>query len=129
MKDLIIYELHVKGFTRDESSGVRYKGTFAGVVEKIPYLKELGINCVELLPIFEFDELENPRFGNNNAYCQDNRISWLDWSRLKENNDVFELFSTLTAFRSAHPVLRRSDHFMGVNSTGYPELSFHGTEP
>ena len=64
MKDLIIYEMHVRGFTKDESSGVRYKGTFAGVIEKIPYLKKLGVNCIELLPIFEFDELENPRTYN-----------------------------------------------------------------
>ncbi|MCR5121594.1 MAG: glycogen debranching protein GlgX [Ruminococcus sp.] len=75
------------------------------------------------------DEFMNTQFGNNNAYCQDNRISWLDWDRLNENRDVFELFSTLTAFRSAHPVLRRSDFFTGVNGTGYPELSFHSAEP
>ncbi len=61
MKDLVIYEMHIRSFTRDESSGVKHKGTFAGVIEKIPYLKELGVNCVELLPIFEFDELENSR--------------------------------------------------------------------
>ena len=61
MKDLVIYEAHVRSFTRDASSGVRYPGTFAGLVEKIPYLKELGVNCVELLPIFEFDEFENSR--------------------------------------------------------------------
>ena len=48
MKDLIIYEMHIRGFTKDDSSDVKYKGTFAGVVEKIPYLKKLGINCVEL---------------------------------------------------------------------------------
>ena len=58
-KDLVIYEMHVRGFTRHESSGVKYKGTYAGICEKIPYLKELGVNCVELLPIFEFDELQN----------------------------------------------------------------------
>ena len=75
------------------------------------------------------DEFMNTQFGNNNAYCQDNRISWLDWSRLKENGDVFGLFRTLAEFRSAHPVLRRTDFFTGVNGTGYPELSFHGTEP
>ena len=57
--DLIIYELHVRSFTRDPSSGVRRKGTFAGLVEKIPYLKSLGVNCVELMPIFEFDEFES----------------------------------------------------------------------
>lgn len=60
-KDLVIYEMHVRGYTRDESSGVKRKGTFAGLCEKIPYLKELGVNCVELLPIFEFDEFDNSR--------------------------------------------------------------------
>jgi len=56
--DLVIYELHVRSYTNHPESGVRYKGTFAGLIEKIPYLKELGVNCVELMPIFEFDELE-----------------------------------------------------------------------
>lgn len=60
-KDLVIYELHVRSFTRDDSSGVRHPGTFAGLTEKIPYLKELGVNCVELMPVFEFDEFENSR--------------------------------------------------------------------
>lgn len=61
IEDLVIYEMHVRGFTRSPSSEVKFPGTFAGVREKIPYLKQLGINCVELMPIFEFDELENPR--------------------------------------------------------------------
>lgn len=56
MKDLIIYEMHVRGFTIDPSSGVQHPGSFLGVVEKIPYLTELGINAVELLPVFEFNE-------------------------------------------------------------------------
>lgn len=59
--DLIIYELHVRGFTVHESSGVQNRGTFAGLMEKIPYLRELGINAVELMPIFEFDETMNAR--------------------------------------------------------------------
>lgn len=59
--DLVIYELHVRSFTNSESSGVKFKGTYAGIVEKIPYLKSLGINAVELMPIFEFDEFENSR--------------------------------------------------------------------
>jgi isoamylase len=57
-KDLIIYEMHVRGFTQDPSSGVKNPGTFAGLIEKIPYLKELGVNAIELLPIFEFNETE-----------------------------------------------------------------------
>ena len=56
MSDLIIYELHVRGFTKHASSGTEHPGTFAGLKEKIPYLKELGITAVELMPIFEFDE-------------------------------------------------------------------------
>lgn len=63
LEELIIYELHVRGFTQDESSGVKHRGTFAGIQEKIPYLKELGVNAVELMPIFEFDEC-----GANRSY-------------------------------------------------------------
>ena len=53
--------MHVRGFTKHSSSGVKYPGTFAGLKEKIPYLKELGINAVELMPIFEFDEMRDYR--------------------------------------------------------------------
>lgn len=58
-EDLIIYELHVRGFTRHASSHTKYPGTYAALREKIPYLKALGINCIELMPIHEFDELDN----------------------------------------------------------------------
>lgn len=60
-EDLIIYETHVRGFTRDASSGVTAGGTFEGLRQKIPYLKDLGVNAIELLPIFEFDEMESAR--------------------------------------------------------------------
>ncbi|MBR0397724.1 MAG: glycogen debranching protein GlgX [Eubacterium sp.] len=63
-RDLVIYEMHVRSFTQHSSSGVRYKGTFAGIIEKIPYLKELGVNCIELMPVFEFDEFEHAREVN-----------------------------------------------------------------
>lgn len=58
MSETIIYEMHVKGFTKSPSSGCKNPGTYAGVIEKIPYLKELGVNAVELLPVFDFDETE-----------------------------------------------------------------------
>jgi isoamylase len=61
MQDLVIYEMHVRGFTRSLTSAVKFPGTFAGVREKIPYLKALGVNCLELMPVFEFDELEHSR--------------------------------------------------------------------
>ncbi len=87
MEDLVIYEMHIRGFTRHESSGVEFPGTFDAVRQKIPYLKELGINAVEFMPIFEFDEMHDHRewnghnlidywgyntvsyFTPNNAYC------------------------------------------------------------
>lgn len=61
-KDMIIYEMHVRGFTQDRSSGVEHRGTYEGIREKIPYLLELGINAVELMPVFEFDETEDVRY-------------------------------------------------------------------
>lgn len=67
IKDLIIYELHVRGYTKDSTSKVKYPGTYAAIIEKIPYLKKLGINCIELLPIFEFDEFENSRISKENG--------------------------------------------------------------
>ena len=59
LKDTIIYELHVRGFTKHSSSQVEHPGTYQGIVEKIPYLKKLGITAVELLPVTEFNEHEN----------------------------------------------------------------------
>ncbi len=61
IQDTIIYELHVRGFTNDPSSGVSRPGTFLGLTEKIPYLLDLGVTAVELMPVFEFDENENMR--------------------------------------------------------------------
>jgi isoamylase len=61
IEDLVIYEMHVRGFTKHPTSGVKFPGTFAGMRQKIDYLKELGVNCVELLPVYEFDEFENSK--------------------------------------------------------------------
>ena len=67
VEDLVIYEMHVRSFTQHPSAAVTAPGTYAGLVEKIPYLKELGVNCVELMPVHEFDELKklfiNPETG------------------------------------------------------------------
>ena len=74
------------------------------------------------------DEFGNTQQGNNNAYCQDNEISWLDWSLLQKNSDLHDYARRLIAFRNAHPVLRADSYDFGKNGTGYPELSFHGTK-
>jgi len=62
-ESLVLYEMHIRGFTKDPSSKVKHPGTFLGAIEKIPYLKELGINAVELLPIFSFDETSSNYWG------------------------------------------------------------------
>lgn len=66
MCDSIIYEMHVRGFTKDKSSGVSHGGTFEGIKEKADYLKKLGITAVELMPIFEFDETRDRREHDGN---------------------------------------------------------------
>lgn len=63
MEDTILYRLHVRGFTKHVSSGTNARGTFAGIREKIPYLKDLGITMVELLPAYEFDEFPREQEG------------------------------------------------------------------
>ncbi|MBD2179766.1 glycogen debranching protein GlgX [Planktothrix sp. FACHB-1355] len=60
-EDLVIYEMHVRSFTKHPSSQVKHPGTFAGIKDKIPYIKELGVNAIELMPVYEFDEFENSR--------------------------------------------------------------------
>lgn len=57
---LVLYELHVRSFTKDPSSKTTYPGSFLGIIEKIDYLKQLGINAIQLMPIFEFDETAHP---------------------------------------------------------------------
>ena len=74
------------------------------------------------------DEFANTQYGNNNAYCQDNEISWLDWNQLERYGDLYDYVRRLIAFRKAHPVLRADSNDFSHNGTGYPELSFHGTQ-
>lgn len=65
------------------------------------------------------DEFGNTQFGNNNAYCQDNEISWLDWNRLEENRDIYEFFRYMIKFRKTHHVIRKD---MGRCFLGFPEI-------
>ena len=81
-EDLVIYEMHVRGFTRDASSGVKAPGTFEGLREKIPYLKELGINAIEMMPIFEFDELSDRRIVNGKEVLNYWGYNTVSFSRL-----------------------------------------------
>ncbi|XP_057417188.1 isoamylase 1, chloroplastic [Lotus japonicus] len=76
-KDLIIYEMHVRGFTKHESSKTKFPGTYLGVVEKLDHLKELGVNCIELLPCHEFNELE---YFSYNSVQGDYRVNFWGYS-------------------------------------------------
>lgn len=67
LRKSVLYETHLKGFTASESSGVSAPGTYKGLTEKIPYLKELGVTSVELMPIQEFDENENTNINPKNG--------------------------------------------------------------
>lgn len=72
------------------------------------------------------DEFGNTQFGNNNPYCQDNEISWLNWEQLKDNEEIFEFFKFMIHFRKDHTILRKDT---SPSSSGFPFLSLHGTEP
>ena len=83
--------------------------------------------CSRGTPMFlAGDEFCNTQFGNNNAYCQDNNISWLDWKRLEENRDMFDFFRFMIRFRKNHRVLRTET---GDGACGFPDFSFHGVSP
>ena len=73
------------------------------------------------------DEFLNSQNGNNNVYCQDNPVAWVNWSNLDKNRDMYEFVRKMIAFRHDHPVLRGEHFYTGMNVSGYPELSFHGT--
>ena len=72
------------------------------------------------------DEFCNTQFGNNNAYCQDNKISWLDWTRLEEYQEIYQFFRYMIKFRKEHGVIRKS---MKSASCGYPKISIHNGYP
>lgn len=76
------------------------------------------------------DEFCNSQKGNNNCYCQDNELSWLDWRLLKKNSDIFQFVKQMIAFRKAHSVLHKEDDITMTDceGIGYPDLSYHGEE-
>lgn len=78
--------------------------------------------------IFMGDEFGNTQRGNNNPWCQDNGICWLDWGRLKRNSEILEFWKQTVDFRKKHPVLHKGSGFqlMDYISCGYPDLSYHG---
>jgi isoamylase len=142
--DAIIYELHVKGFTRNANSGVDSSraGTYAGVVEKIPYLKELGITIVELMPIFQRDPQESDYWGYMplNFFAPHEQYA----STAENNEQHLEFRNMVKAFHQAdigvvldvvYNHTCEGDHrgpiysFKGIDSTGYYMLSSDPANP
>jgi isoamylase len=111
IEDSLVYELHVRGFTVHPSAGVAKPGTFAGLAEKIPYLKQLGITAVELLPVHEFDEDDcpflNPRTGHKlRNFWGYNSIAFgapkaAFAASGPQHNQVFEFREMVRAFHAA----------------------------
>ena len=83
--------------------------------------------CSRGIPMFlAGDEFCNTQFGNNNAYCQDNITSWLDWNLLEENQDMFRFFQYMIRFRKEHRILRTN---ISDGACGFLDTSFHGVTP
>jgi glycogen operon protein len=80
--------------------------------------------------ILSGDEMGNSQKGNNNAYCQDNEIAWLDWNDLERNADIFRYFRKIIKFRRMHKVLRYEDNLRHQDylGHGYPDFSWHGVK-
>lgn len=78
--------------------------------------------------LFMGDEFGNSQKGNNNPYCQDNEVTWLNWKDLEKNRDLYEFTKELIALRKAHPILHQEKELriMDYISCGYPDLSYHG---
>lgn len=93
-QDLVIYEMHVRGFTIDKSSETAYPGTYKGLIEKIPYLKDLGINAIELLPIHEFNETDCITI---NPFTKEHLYNYWGYATL-------HFFSPMNRYSSSHTI-------------------------
>ena len=76
------------------------------------------------------DEFRRTQKGNNNAYCQDNEISWVNWDLLEENNDLFRFTREIIKFRKRYPILRKKRYFIGKKVEGFNahDITWHGVE-
>ena len=87
----------------------------------------MALMCSRGTPMFlSGDEFGDTRFGNNNPYCQDNAISWLDWKRLDTNRELYQFFKKMIWFRREHPAIRRD---LARSETGFPAVSLHTDQP
>lgn len=139
-EEMVIYEMHLRGFTAHANAKTAHPGTFAAAMEKIPYLKELGVNCVELMPIFEFDEQENTR---TNPLTGDPLCNFWGYSTLgffapkaayaasgHQDGQVHELKTLIRALHDAglEVILDVVFNHTGEGGEGGPTYSFRGID-
>jgi glycogen operon protein len=134
----VIYELHVRGYTRHASSGVQHPGTFLGLVEKIPHLKALGVTAVELMPVLEFDELDqmhkNPHTGEQlKNYWGYSPLSFFAPKAAyaaQAGNQVREFKEMVKAFHRAgiEVILDVVYNHTGEGNENGPTISFRGLD-
>ena len=140
IEDLVIYEMHVRSFTQHPSSGVSQPGTYAGMIEKIPYLKDVGINCVELMPIFDFNEFEHSR---ENPETGELLVNYWGYSTIGffapkagfaasggEGGEINELKSLIKALHKAgiEVILDVVFNHTGEGNENGPTISFRGID-
>lgn len=146
-EDLIIYEMHARGFTNHPSSGVSKPGTYLGLIEKIPHLKKLGINAVELMPVFGFDQnymkKVNPKtgqklvnyWGYNPLYffspmgwfaAQDPLLEFKTLVRELHKNGIEVLLDVVYNHTGEENDLSHYVHFRGIDNCVYYILSADG---
>src|SRR5690606_37548288 len=76
------------------------------------------------------DEMGRTQYGNNNTYCHDNELNWLNWELMEKNEDLFAFARHIINFRRQHPILRNKEHYSNTDYTnsGYADITFHGTK-
>ncbi|MBO4980657.1 MAG: hypothetical protein J6C84_02015 [Lachnospiraceae bacterium] len=111
-----------------EEGGSRKKKVLALRKKQIKNAMSLLLLSQSTPLIFMGDEFGNSQKGNNNPYCQDNAVTWLDWKDLDRNRELYDFWKMLIALRKAHPILHLSRKMMLMDSLscGYPDLSYHG---
>ena len=138
LRDLYTYnEKHNEANGWNNTDGENYNNSWncgvegeTGDVEINALRKKMMLNaCVTLLSsvgipmISAGDEFANTQYGNNNPYCQDNDISWINWDKLRDNEDIFNFWRKMISFRKEHPILRGSSE---AAHCGLPDSSYHG---
>lgn len=143
LADLVSYDYkHNETNGEDNRDGSDYNGSWncgeegttrRGKVRSLRMKQIKNAMCFLLLSqstplIFMGDEFGNTQKGNNNPYCQDNAITWLDWSLIKKNEEIWKFWKVLVSFRREHPILcpKRELLLMDQIACGYPDLSYHG---